>query len=120
MVQIEIIIDAKNKKMGRLASEAAYALRGKTSASFSPNSQNLPKVVVKNADDVDVSEKKLKESFFARYSGYPGGRSVKSAFLVAQKDKREVLKKAILGMLPKNKLRKIMIKNLILRHGEDR
>jgi len=120
MTQIEIIIDAKNKKMGRLASEAAKALRGKTSAAFLPNSQNLPKVIVKNADEIDFSEKKLKESFFARYSGYPGGRRVKSAFVVAQKDKREVLKKAILGMLPKNKLRKIMIKNLILKHGEDK
>ena len=120
MAQIEITLDAKNKKPGRFASEVAYALRGKTSANFLPNSKNFPKVTVKNVDDADFSEKKLKESFFSRYSGYPSGRNVKSAFVVAQKDKREVLKKAILGMLPKNKLRKIMIKNLILKHGEDK
>lgn len=116
----EIIIDAKNKKLGRLASEVAKALRGKTDAGFLPHSLDLPKVMVKNADEVAFSEKKLKEKEYWTYSGYPGGRKVKTAWEVAQKDKREVLRRAVSGMLAKNRLKKIMIKNLILLHGEDR
>ena len=116
----EIIIDAKNKKLGRIASEIAKALRGKTEADFLPERTAMPKVIVKNADEISFSEKKLKESFHARYSGYPGGRKETSAFLVAEKDKREVLKHAVVGMLPRNRLKKTMIKNLIIYHGEDR
>ena len=116
----EIVIDAKNKKLGRVASEIAKALRGKTEADFLPNRTTTPKVIVKNADVINFSEKKLKGAFHARYSGYPGGRKVTSAFLVARKDKREVLRHAILGMLPRNRLKKNMVKNLIIYHGEDR
>lgn len=116
----EIIIDAENKKVGRLASEIAKALRGKTSAGFLPYSLDLPKVTVKNTDGMAFSEKKLKEKEYWTYSGYPGGRKVKSAWEVAQKDKREVLRRAVWGMLRKNRLKKIMIKNLILLHGADR
>lgn len=116
----EFIIDAKDKKLGRIASEIAKTLRGKAEADFLPERTTMPKVVVKNVDEISVSEKKLKESVHARYSGYPSGRHTTSAFIVAQKDKREVLKHAILGMLPHNRLRKTMIKNLTLRHGEDR
>ncbi|KKT29598.1 MAG: 50S ribosomal protein L13 [Candidatus Giovannonibacteria bacterium GW2011_GWB1_46_20] len=114
------MIDAKGKRLGRIASGTAFALRGKTKADFLPHNTVLPKVVVKNADAVDFSEKKLKEKKFWRYSGYPGGMKLKSAHEVAQKDKREVLRRAVLGMLPHNRLRKIMIKNLIIYHGEDK
>ena len=116
----EIIIDAKDKRLGRIASEVAKALRGKTDADFLPNRTVLPKVTVKNGDLVDISEKKLKEGEHARYSGYPSGRKVTSAWEVAKKDKRKVFQHAVLGMLPKNRLRKIMVKNLIIYHGEDR
>lgn len=114
----EIVIDAKNKRLGRVASKIARALRGKTEADFLPNRTVLPKVFVKNGDLVDISEKKLKESEHARYSGYPSGRKVSSAWEVAKKDKRLVFRHAVLGMLPHNRLRKIMIKNLIIYHGE--
>lgn len=120
----EITIDAKNKKLGRLASQAAIALRGKTSAAFLPHGTVLPKVIVKNVDAIDFSEKKLKEKKFWRYSGYPGGRKVKSAWEVARKNSAgwriEVFKHAVFGMLPRNRLKKIMVKNLTLHHGENR
>lgn len=114
----EIIIDAKGKKLGRLASEVAKALRGKTEADFLPNRTTFPKVTVKNADLIEFSENKLKKTFFQTYSGYPGGRKVFSAWEVAKKDKREVLKHAIHGMIHKNRLKKEMLKNLTLKHGE--
>ncbi|OGF64454.1 50S ribosomal protein L13 [Candidatus Giovannonibacteria bacterium RIFCSPHIGHO2_01_FULL_45_24] len=116
----EIIIDAKNKKLGRIASETAKALRGKTSVGFLPHSLDLPKVIVKNADSIAFSEKKLKDREFWTYSGYPGGRKVKSAWEVAQTNKRDVLRRAVSGMLRKNRLKKLMIKNLIIYHGEDK
>ena len=116
----EIVIDAKGKKIGRLASEIAKTLRGKTEADFAPNRTMFPKVIVKNVDMVSFSENKLKNTFFQRYSGYPGGRKVFSAFEIAEKDVREVLKHAVLGMIRKNTLKKRMIKNLTLLHGEDK
>jgi len=116
----EIIIDAKGKKMGRVASAAALALRGKTSADFLPNRISFPRVYIKNIDNLDLSQEKLKKTFFIKYSGYPGGQKIKSAHGVFEKDKNELLKKAILGMLRRNKLRSKMIKNLILYHGEQK
>ena len=115
----QIIIDAKNKKLGRLASEVALTLRGKTKADFLPYAKDLPKVTVKNVDLIAFSEKKLRGKTFLRYSGYPGGLKSRSAWEVAKKDKREVLKHAVSGMLAKNKLRKVMLKNLTLEHGDE-
>lgn len=114
----EIIIDAKGKKLGRVASEAALALRGKTSPDFLPNRMEFPNVFVKNVDNLDLSESKLKKTFFIRYSGYPGGQKSKSAHSVAQKDKKELLKKAILGMIKRTRLKSKMIKNLVLLHDD--
>ena len=119
MQKTEITIDAEGKKLGRLASEVASALRGKTSAHFLPYVKILPKITVKNVDAINFSEKKLKEKTLLRYSGYPGGLKKQSAWSVAAKDKRNVLKHAVSGMLPKNKLRKIMLKKLIQKDGED-
>jgi large subunit ribosomal protein L13 len=116
----EITIDAKNKKLGRLASEVAKTLRGKTEADFLPNRTTFPMVTVKNVDEIEFNEAKMKNTFFQRYSGYPGGRKVFSAWDVAQKDKRDVLKHAVWGMLHKNRLKKEIIKNLILLHGNDK
>src|SRR3989344_3450592 len=111
----EIIIDAKGKKLGRVASEAALALRGKTSADFLPNRVSFPRVYIKNIDSLDLSQEKLKKTFFVKYSGYPGGQKIKSAHDI---NKNELLKKAISGMLRRNKLKSKMITNLILYHGE--
>lgn len=119
-MKAEIIIDAKDKKLGRLASEVAKTLRGKTEADFLPNRTTFPRVIVKNVDEIEFNETKLKNTFFQRYSGYPGGRKVFSAWDVAQKDKREVLKHAVWGMLHKNRLKKDIIKNLTLLHGNDK
>lgn len=116
----EIMIDAKGKKLGRLASGVALALRGKTNPGFLPHDTDLPRVTVTNVDGLDLSEKKLKSKFFATYSGYPSGRKQTNIWEVAQKNKFAVLRHAVLGMLPHNRLRKIMIKNLVLKHGEDK
>ncbi|MEK7559984.1 MAG: 50S ribosomal protein L13 [Patescibacteria group bacterium] len=116
----EIFIDAKGKKLGRVASEAAFALRGKTSADFLPHRISFPKVFIKNVDGLNLSEQKLKKTFFVRYSGYPGGQKIKSASNIAEVSKTALLKKAILGMIRRNKLKSKMIKNLTLYHGDQK
>ncbi len=106
-------IDATGKKIGRLASEIASILMGKKDSSFARNKVVDAKIAVSNASKISVTEKKSKETTFARYSGYPGGLKIET--LEQLKNKKglgEVLKKAVYGMLPKNKLRRVMIKNL--------
>lgn len=112
-----IIIDAAKQKLGRVASEIAKTLRGKTTADFLPNRTTFPQVVVINSDTLDVSERRLQKTMFSRYSGYPGGKKNFSALDVAQKSMPELLRRAVWGMLPKNKLRSQMIKNLVIFHG---
>ena len=115
----DISFDAAGKKLGRLASEIALALRGKTSADFLPNRTVFPRITVKNVDAISYrSEQKTKKTEFARYSGYPSGRRVFTAHDVLKKDQRELLRRAVWGMLPKNRLRAKMIKNLTLYHAD--
>ena len=116
----EIIIDAKGKKPGRLASQIAFSLRGKTDADFLPERKEFPRVIVKNVDLLDFSRNKLKESFFKSYSGYPSGLKERSAKSVFEKDPREVLKHAIAGMIKRNRLKDRIIKNLVLYHGNEK
>lgn len=118
MIQ-EIIIDAKDQKLGRISSEIAKSLRGKTTSDFLPNRMLFPKVIIKNFNKIDINIRRLKKTTFSNYSGYPGGRKIHTMFDLAQKDIKELLRRSVWGMLPKNKLRSIMIKNLIFYHGND-
>jgi large subunit ribosomal protein L13 len=105
--------DAKDKKMGRLATEIAVVLMGKDSPSFSPNTVADVKVVVDNASFLDISEKKKDEKIYDHYSGYPGGRKeIPLRRLIERKGYAAPLKNAVYGMLPKNKLRDLLMKNL--------
>lgn len=106
-------IDASGKKLGRVASEAASILMGKHEADFARNKVLETSVLIKNASKLSITEKKSKEKTYKSYSGYPGG--LKIATLEEVKTKKgtgEIVKKAVYGMLPKNKLRSIMIKKL--------
>lgn len=108
-------IDATNKKLGRIASEAAMILRGKNTAAFTPNAVSGNKVIIENASKVDLSEARLAEES-VRYSGYPGGLiAEKRSNVIKRKGFRPVFEKAVKGMLPANKLRKLMLKNLIIK-----
>lgn len=108
-------IDATGKKLGRIASEAARLLIGKDSTEFARNIAPSVTVEVINASKMDISEKKKTEKEYAIYSGFPGGlRHEKLGTSLEKKGIREVLRKTVDGMLPKNKLRSIMIKNLIV------
>ncbi|MFA6253735.1 MAG: 50S ribosomal protein L13 [Candidatus Paceibacterota bacterium] len=111
----EYVIDASNKALGRVATEAAELLRGKNTTAFAKNL--APKVTVKiiNASKLDVTQKKLREKIYVHYTGHPGGlRKTALTYLIAKKGWSEPIKKAVYGMLPANRLRAVMIKNLII------
>ncbi len=108
-------LDAENKKIGRIATQAAVFLMGKNLPDFKRNS--IPQVVVeiKNTSKASISEKKMLEKKYSYYSGYPGGlRQPTAEQIVAKKGYSELFREAVSGMLPKNKLRSKMMKNLII------
>ncbi len=106
-------IDAAGKKLGRVASEAASILMGKNRTDFAKNIVPEVEVVIENASQLDISAKKKEEKEYRYYSGYPGGLRFESLkALLEKKGIKEVMRKTVYGMLPTNKLRKDMIKNL--------
>ncbi len=112
-------IDAKGKSLGRVATQVAFYLMGKDNPSFQRHNNDAGNIVyVYNSDFVKITGNKLKQKVYFRHSGYPGG--IKSEVLedMMEKDSREVLKKAIYGMLPKNKLRPEMLKRLKIYNEE--
>jgi len=110
-----ITIDAKDKTLGRLASEVAKALLAKHSPSFAKNIVTEEGVTVVNASRVKVSGTKTRDKEYVRYSGYPGGQKLESyAMLVARKGEGEAIRKAVLGMLPKNRLQQKRINLLTI------
>ena len=115
MTPKEYILNAEGKKLGRLASEAAKLLIGKGTPDFVRNQTALVKVKVENAGKLAIDERRLTAVTHQRYSGYPGGRRVETGKAVAQKKgMSELVRHAVWGMLPKNKLRSRMFKNLIV------
>lgn len=109
----EYILDAEGKPLGRLASEIAALLNGKSSIEFAKNMVLDIKVKVINASKLKLTGNKLKESVHKTYSGYPGGQKVKTLKQVSMvKGYKEIVKHAVLGMLPKNKLQDKRMKNL--------
>lgn len=114
MEKKEIIIDAKNRALGRTATEAALHLRGKTSADYAPNLAPKIKVKVINLSKAKVNAEKAEKTFYKRHSGYPGSLKYTSLKKVWEKNPKIAFIKIIRGMLPKNKLRKEILKNLAI------
>lgn len=111
----DITISAKGKKLGRLASEVAVILRGKNKSSFERNILPNVKVKITEASMISIDEKKLPHIEHKKYSGYPGGLKISSGKLVLEKKgKTELLRHAINGMLPKNKSRSKIMRNLTI------
>jgi large subunit ribosomal protein L13 len=98
------VVDAEGQNLGRLATRIADTLRGKNKPQFTPHVDTGDFVVVVNAEKITVTGKKLDEKIYYRHSGYPGG--LKQRTLREQLERRptEVLRTAVKGMLPKNKL----------------
>lgn len=109
------IVDAQGKRLGRLASEIAVLLMGKNMPGFEQNQMADVHVTVNNASLLDISQKKKDSKTYDHYSGYPGGRKVQTmSKVIADKGYATVLRNAISGMLPKNKLRERMLHNITI------
>ncbi|MEI7424997.1 MAG: 50S ribosomal protein L13 [Candidatus Staskawiczbacteria bacterium] len=108
-----ITVDAEDKSLGRLAAEVAVLLRGKNKASFVPYKDVGDTVIVKNIDKMKFTGNKLENKNYFHYTGYIGNLKTTSLkeYLI-KKGPKEVLRKAIMGMLTKNKLRAKQIKRL--------
>ena len=115
---MEYSIDAANKILGRLASDIATKLRGKDAPQFDPSQLSKTRVTVFNTDHMRYTgSKKAGQKVYYRHSGYPGGLKGETLENLMRRDSRLVLRYAVFGMLPKNKLRRMMIKNLTLHKG---
>jgi len=113
MAETIITISAKNKPLGRLATEAALILRGKNRPDFAWNKVFSDKVVIKDLSEIKITGKKLTGKTYTSHTGWPGGFKRKSmAEIIAKKGLEEVVRRAIAGMLPKNRLRKEHLKRL--------
>ncbi|TSC52843.1 MAG: large subunit ribosomal protein L13 [Parcubacteria group bacterium LiPW_72] len=106
------LLDAKNKVLGRLAGEIAILLRGKNKPQFVLYEDRGDWVVVINAGQIRVTGKKAEQKKYYRHSGYPGGLKTEIFKKVFGRDPSFVLRKAVRGMLPDNKLRKPMLRRL--------
>ncbi len=106
-------IDASRRAPGRVATEVAVLLMGKNRTDFAKNRIPEVEIEVTNAGAMNLNQNKLRDKEYARYSMYPGGLTLETmGNVVEKKGAREVLRRAVYGMLPKNKLRARMMKNL--------
>jgi large subunit ribosomal protein L13 len=107
------VIDAKGRVPGRVATEVAVILMGKDRTDFARNRIPDVEVEVNSSSQMSLSPKKLRGKSYFHHSGYPGSLTrLSQEHIVKTKGAKEVLRRAVYGMLPKNKLRAQMIKNL--------
>ena len=109
-----VLVDVKDKILGRAATEVALKLMGKNKTNFVRNEDCGNYVVVVNAAHVKTTGRKEKEKLYGNYSGYPGGLKQKALWQVRQEKPTEPMKRAIFGMLPKNKLRDRLVTRLYI------
>ena len=114
-----ILVDAKDKTLGRLASALASRLRGKHRPEFTPNADLGDYIVVINANKINVTGDKLNQKKYFRHSGYPGGIKSKSLDNVIKNSPEDAIRMAVKGMLPKNKLGKKMLTKLKIYKDND-
>jgi large subunit ribosomal protein L13 len=114
-----LVVDADGQTLGRLATQIADALRGKRKPTYTPHIDTGDFVIVVNAEKIRVTGNKLDQKRYYRHSGYPGG--LRSRTLREQLDRRptEVLRVAVKGMLPKNRLARQQITKLKIYAGPE-
>ena len=113
------LIDAKDKVLGRLATQIAIRLRGKHKPIFTPHADTGDFIVVINADKLRLTGKKLDKKLYYRHSGYIGGLKQITAKKLLEKKPEDILRFAVRGMLPKNSLGRRQLKKLKIYSGSD-
>jgi large subunit ribosomal protein L13 len=111
-------IDAKDKILGRIASEIAIILQGKKSPRYEPRLVGDDRVLVENYKDIRLTGRKFKEKVYHRHTGYMGHLKTKTFEQVFSKDPKRVLREAVRRMLPKNFLNARRLKNLVFVDGK--
>jgi large subunit ribosomal protein L13 len=113
------VIDLDDKVLGRAAAKIAHVLRGKHKAIYTPHVDTGDFVIVLNAGKIRLTGNKLADKKYYRHSGYPGGIREITAGKLLDKRPEDLIKKAVKGMLPKNKLGRQMFKKLKVYAGSD-
>lgn len=112
------IVDAKDKILGRLASEIARRLRGKHKPVYTPHVDTGDYIIVLNAGKVSVTGRKTLDKLYYRHSGYPGGLKSESFEKLIARHPEKIIELAVKGMLPKNSLGRDMFRKLKVYAGD--
>ena len=114
-----LLVDATDQILGRLASTVAKIIRGKYKKNYTPHVDCGDNVVIINAEKIQFSGEKWSQKQYIRHTGYPGGQRSETAQDILTKDPTRIIKSAVKGMLPKNKLGSTLNKNLHVYIGSD-
>ncbi len=114
-----VIVDAENEVLGRLASNVAYILRGKDKVNFTPHVDTGDNVIIINAEKIKLTGNKVAEKEYVRHTGYPGGQRFATPKLLLTKRPTEIVRMAVSGMLPKNKLGDALRRNVFIYAGAE-
>ncbi len=113
------LIDAKGQRLGKVAARAAQLLMGKHDPSYVPHLDNGDRVVIINAAGLDIHQRKVEGKLYWRHSGYPGGIRNESLGKVMAEKPTEAVRRAVRGMLPKNRLGSATLGKLYIYAGEE-
>ena len=113
------IIDAANKPLGRVATEAAKLLRGKHKPTYTPNLDNGDHVIILNCNDMVLTGHKMDQKIYRHHSGYIGGMKEITAKVMMERSPEKVMTLAVKGMLPHNTLGRQMLKKLKVYNGNE-
>jgi large subunit ribosomal protein L13 len=114
-----IVIDATGKTLGRLATQVADTLRGKRKPEYTPHCDVGDFVVVVNAEKISVTGNKREQKLYRRHSGYPGGLRTRTLGDMLERRPEEVVRLAVKGMLPRNRLARKQLRKLKVYSGPD-
>src|SRR4051795_12214957 len=114
-----VLVDAKGKTLGRLATQLADALRGKRKPTYTPHVDVGDFVVVVNAEQIAVTGDKLHDKMYYRHSGYPGGLKKRTLNDMLERRPEEVIRLAVKGMMPRNRLARKQLTKLKVYAGPD-
>ncbi|HEX2234606.1 MAG TPA: 50S ribosomal protein L13 [Thermoleophilaceae bacterium] len=114
-----LVVDATGKTLGRLATQIADALRGKRKPEYTPHVDVGDFVIVVNAEKIVVTGRKREEKLYRRHSGYPGGLRARTLGDMLERRPEEVIRLAVRGMLPRNRLGRAQLRKLKIYAGPE-
>ncbi len=114
-----VVIDATDAVLGRMSYKVEKLLRGKYKPSFTPHADCGDNVIIINADKITLTGKKWTDRKYYTHSGYPGGQKEHTPLSIFQKSPEKLIRRAIKGMMPKNRLSKVVMRNLFIYDGSE-